>query len=241
MPSLTCPGLPCPAQGTDDDSPTDWASILFFAGAVLGILNWATMSILREATAAQYFGGVLPAGDKDRGQVIACVGGIGMTMGSLVLLILAIFENGAPTNTMMYSAVRCQTQRPLRGWAVLTPAARKCAQAFMHLMFFIEQAVGLAKGNLDKVGMDKGPMIFWAVVNFIWTAASLWAANSERVEYGAGETVFGWDWGLLFKITAGVMVGANAIKSVMLDPTPPAPVPADDSADSESQALKGTQ
>ena len=106
MPSLTCPGLPCPAQGTDDDSPTDWASILFFAGAVLGILNWATMSILREATAAQYFGGVLPAGDKDRGQVIACVGGIGMTMGSLVLLILAIFENGAPTNTMMYSAVR---------------------------------------------------------------------------------------------------------------------------------------
>ena len=117
----------------------------------------------------------------------------------------------------------------------------------MHLMFFIDQAVGLAKGNLDKVGMDKGPVIFWAVVNFIWTAASFWAANSDRVEYGAdlpaGETVFGWDWGLLFKITAGVMVGANAIKSVMLDPTPPAAVAGDDSAqaDSESQALKGSQ
>ena len=113
----------------------------------------------------------------------------------------------------------------------------------MHLMFFIDQAVNLAKKNLAKVGMDQGPVIFWAVVNFIWTAASFWAANSDRVEYGEGESVFGWDWGLLFKITAGVMVGANAIKSVMLDPTPPAAVAGDDSAqaDSESQALKGSQ
>ena len=115
----------------------------------------------------------------------------------------------------------------------------------MHLMFFIDQAVGLAKGNLDKVGMDKGPVIFWAVVNFIWTAASFWAASSDTypMTYAAGESVFGWDWGLLFKITAGVMVGANAIKSVMLDPTPPAAVAGDDSAqaDSESQALKGSQ
>ena len=113
----------------------------------------------------------------------------------------------------------------------------------MHLMFFIDQAVGLAKGNLDKVGMDKGPVIFWAVVNFIWTVASFWAASSARVHYAEGESVFGWDWGLLFKITAGVMVGANAIKSVMLDPTPPAAVAGDDSAqaDSESQALKSSQ
>ena len=115
----------------------------------------------------------------------------------------------------------------------------------MHLMFFIDQAVNLAKKNLAKVGMDQGPVIFWAVVNFIWTAASFWAASSDTypMTYGAGESVFGWDWGLLFKITAGVMVGANAIKSVMLDPTPPAAVAGDDSAqaDSESQALKSSQ
>ena len=36
-----------------------------------------------------------------------------MTMGSLVLLILAIFEAGAPTNTMMYSAVRCLKPTPV--------------------------------------------------------------------------------------------------------------------------------
>ncbi len=114
----------------------------------------------------------------------------------------------------------------------------------MHLMFFIDQAVNLAKKNLAKVGMDQGPVIFWAVVNFIWTVASFWAASPETypMTYGAGETVFGWDWGLLFKITAGVMVGANAIKSVMLDPTPPAAVAGDSAeADSESQALKSSQ
>ena len=115
----------------------------------------------------------------------------------------------------------------------------------MHLLFFIDQVVGLVKGNFPALKMPREPMIFWIVVNAIWTVASFWAASSETypMTYGAGETVFGWDWGLLFKITAGVMVGANAIKSVMLDPTPPAAVAGDDSAqaDSESQALKGSQ
>ena len=86
------------------------------------------MSILREATSAQYFGGGLPADDKARGQVIACVGGIGMTMGSLVLLILAIFEAGPPTNTMMYSAVRCLKPTPVLPGGEFNSGRRKCVR-----------------------------------------------------------------------------------------------------------------
>ena len=120
--------MPRALQDTGDDSPIDWASVLFFAGALLGLLNWATMSILREATSAQYFGGGLPADDKDRGQVIACVGGIGMTMGSLVLLILAIFEAGPPTTTMMYSAVRCLKPTPVLPGGEFNSGRRKCVR-----------------------------------------------------------------------------------------------------------------
>ena len=100
----------------------------------------------------------------------------------------------------------------------------------MHLMFFIDQAVNLAKKNLAKVGMDQGPVIFWAVVNFIWTVASFWAASSSDypIDYPEGESVFGLPWKTLFWVTGCGIVGTSAIKSII---TTPVPGPAIDSSE----------
>lgn len=85
----------------------------------------------------------------------------------------------------------------------------------MHLMFFIDQTVGLAKGNMKALQMPTKPIIFWAVVNFCWTVASFWAAASDSypIDYPEGKTVFGWPWKTLFYITCCTIVGVNAIKT----------------------------
>ena len=111
MPSLTCPGLPCPAQGTDDDSPTDWASILFFAGAVLFIFNFVTLSLTREWVLTQYFTSVTD-NPCDKGQLETVTGGMGALSGSIVMLALAVFCNGPPSDHLMYSAVRLPNPTP---------------------------------------------------------------------------------------------------------------------------------
>ena len=90
----------------------------------------------------------------------------------------------------------------------------------MHLMFFIDQVVGLAKGTFGDLKMPREPIIFWAVVNLIWTVASFWAASSETypIAYPEGETVFGWDWKLLFWVIGCGIVGTSAIKSIITTP-----------------------
>ena len=173
------PRYPPPNLIPDSSMATDYASILFFAGAVLALFNWATMSLLREKTANAYFY-ALPADEADRGQITACIAGIGMTMGSLLLITIAVLEQGPPSANMMYAA------------------------GFMHLLFFIDQATGLAKDNLAKVRMPKGPIVFWAVVNAIWSALSFVAAASDRSSF-EGSTVFGWNWNILFKITGALL------------------------------------
>ena len=106
---------------TSDDTPIDWASILFFGGTVLGVLNWATMSTLREGTAAQYFS-ELPADKRAKDQVVAMLATVGNMMGVVVMLTMAIFCAGPPSTEVMYSAV-CHRLKflihPLhiRGWA----------------------------------------------------------------------------------------------------------------------------
>ena len=70
----------------------------------------------------------------------------------------------------------------------------------MHLLFFIDQVVGLVKGNFGALKMPVEPMIFWIVVNAIWTAASFWAASSDTypMTYADGDTPLGLPWNTLF-------------------------------------------
>ena len=111
------------------------------------------------------------------------------------------------------------------------------AQALMHLLFFIDQVAGLVKGNFPALKMPREPMLFWIVVNFIWTVASFWAASSDTypIDYPEGESVFGLPWKTLFWVTGCGIVGTSAIKSII---TTPVPGPALDSS-SEAAALTG--
>ena len=96
------------------------------------------------------------------------------------------------------------------------------AQALMHLLFFIDQVAGLVKGNFPALKMPREPMLFWIVVNFIWTVASFWAASSDTypIDYPEGESVFGLPWKTLFWVTGCGIVGTSAIKSIITTPVP---------------------
>ena len=139
----------------------DWASVLFFGGAVLGFLNWLTMSFLRERTSLVYFSSV-PTDPIDQAQVVTLVGAVGMMMGTLAMIIMAVFCHGPPSSELMYSAVRLPNALFCRGGEARANAA-PAPQAGMHLMFFIDQIIGLIKGTYDQLKMPKGPIIFWAV------------------------------------------------------------------------------
>ena len=89
----------------------DWASVLFFGGAVLGFLNWLTMSFLRERTSLVYFSSV-PTDPIDQAQVVTLVGAVGMMMGTLAMIIMAVFCHGPPSSELMYSAVRQPSPTP---------------------------------------------------------------------------------------------------------------------------------
>ena len=59
-------------------------------------------------------------------------------------------------------------------------------------------------------------MIFWIVVNFIWTVASFWAASSDDypIDYPEGESVFGLPWKTLFWVTGCGIVGTVKLLDV---------------------------
>ena len=94
------------------------------------------------------------------------------------------------------------------------------AQGLMHLLFFIDQVVGLVKDNFGPLKMPREPMIFWIVVNAIWTVASFWAASSDTypMTYEGEETPLGLPWNTLFWVTGCGIVGTNAIKSIITTP-----------------------
>ena len=96
------------------------------------------------------------------------------------------------------------------------------AQALMHLLFFIDQVAGLVKGNFPALKMPREPMIFWIVVNAIWTVASFWAASSETypMTYEGEDTPLGLPWKTLFWVTGCGIVGTSAIKSIITTPVP---------------------
>ena len=103
----------------------DWASVLFFGGAVLGFLNWLTMSFLRERTSLVYFSSV-PTDPIDQAQVVTLVGAVGMMMGTLAMIIMAVFCHGPPSSELMYSAVRLPNALfAAEGRPGLTPRPRR--------------------------------------------------------------------------------------------------------------------
>ena len=172
----------------------------------------------------------------DKGQLETVTGGMGALSGSIVMLVLAVFCGGPPSDELMYSAVRLPNPTPFLCKSGIARCSLRpttfffveelCvklirgAQALMHLLFFIDQVVGLVKDNFGPLKMPREPMIFWIVVNAIWTVASFWAASSETypIAYPEGETVFGWDWNLLFWVIGCGIVGTSAIKSIITTP-----------------------
>ena len=67
----------------------------------------------------------------------------------------------------------------------------------------------------------------------------MWAARSEQHPYKDDETVFGWDWNLLFWITGSLIVVLNAVKSAIIGPFGEAP--ANESMESDQQKLVGSR
>lgn len=100
-------------------------------------------------------------------------------------------------------------------------------QGFMHTIFFLEQTVGQIRGATEALKMPSAPLTFWAIVNLIWASLSFYAATVEPYQYEDGETVFGWDWDLIFWITTVSVVVLNAIKLLT------AKIPQDTQAESE--------
>ena len=191
-----------------------------------------------------------------KGQLETVTGGMGALSGSIVMLVMAVFCKGPPSDELMYSAVRLPNPTPflrrVRDRQMFYPRPKtfflsrklcatvkltRGAQGLMHLLFFIDQVVGLVKGNFGALKMPREPMLFWIVVNFIWTVASFWAASSSDypIDYPEGESVFGLPWNTLFWVTGCGIVGTSAIKSII---TTPVPGPALDSS-SEAAALTG--
>jgi hypothetical protein len=78
-------------------------------------------------------------------------------------------------------------------------------------MFFLEQTVGQYRGA-KALNMNTQALSFWAIVNLIWASLSFYASTVEPYNYKDDETVFDWDWDLVFWICTGVTVGLNTLK-----------------------------
>ena len=86
-------------------------------------------------------------------------------------------------------------------------------------MFFLEQTVSQFRGA-KALKMDTQALSFWAIVNLIWASLSFYASTVEPYNYKDDETVFGWDWDLIFWICTSLVVGLNTIKLFVAEALP---------------------